>query len=272
MTRFPMNGALAVITGAGSGIGAALARAMAARGVHLALVDQDADGLDATRRSLTQNVRVSLHRMDVTDADAVATLPIAVAREHDAPVDILVNNAGVALDGSFAEVSPEDFDWLLGINLHAPIHLTRSFLPGLRERPAAQIVNVSSIFGIIGPPGQTAYSTAKFGLRGFSEALRHELETTNVGVSVVHPGGINTSIGDNSRRSVELDPEAEADRDRRLKALLVMPPDKAGEIIAKGIEQRKGRILVGNDARMMDILQRLFPTRYWSIVAKQLQR
>ncbi len=265
------EGKLAVITGAGSGIGAALAKNLANRGTHLALVDVDAEGLDETRRALKQNVRVSLHPMDVRDHDAVAALPGAVQAEHGAPADMLVNNAGVALEGSFAQVSEDDFDWLLDINLNAPIRLTRAFLPGLCERPQAQIVNVSSVFGLIGPPGQTAYSTAKFGIRGFTEALRHEMERShpNVTVTQVHPGGINTSIARNSRLTTTFTSQQSEERLKAVQSLLKMPPDQAAEIIASGLAKGKTRILIGGDARAVDIIQRLMPSGYWSVLKKK---
>lgn len=270
MGRFPFTDGLAVITGAGSGIGAALSRSLARRGTHLALVDRDQDGLDATRRSLHQNVRVSLHPLDVTDAQAVDALPQAVERDHGSAANMLINNAGVALQGQFEDVPEQDFDWLMDINLHAPIRLTRIFLPHLRTRPTAQIVNISSVFGLIGPAGQTAYSTAKFGLRGFSEALRHELDGTTVGVTVVHPGGISTQIARNTRRtSKDLSPEELEERLKTIETMLVMPPDQAGDIITNGIEHRAKRVLIGSDARRIDRIQRLFPAGYWSILRKQ---
>lgn len=274
MTQFPLNGACAVITGAGSGIGAALARSLAARGTHLALVDRDAAGLAATRAGLPSaeraglpdDLRVTCHAMDVTDRDAVADLPDAVAEAQGAPADILVNNAGVALGGAFADVSEADFDWLLDINLLAPIRLTRAFLPGLRTRPAAHIANVSSIFGIVAPAGQAAYSTSKFGLRGFSEALRHEMIGTNVGVTVIHPGGVRTAIVRNARAGGGAN---RSDEDlTRIEAKLTLPPARAGEIIANAIAARKKRVLVGRDAKIIDLIQRVLPSGYWSVIGK----
>lgn len=270
MDRFPLNGALAVITGAGSGIGAALARHLAAQGTHLALADINAEGLQKTRAALTQNVRVSLHEMDVTDTDAADALPEAVQAAHGAPADILINNAGVALEGGFATVPEADFNWVLDINLHAPIRLTRAFLPVLASRPTAQIVNISSIFGIIAPPGQAAYSAAKFGLRGFSEALRHELAGSGVGVSVVHPGGVRTSIAKNARLTSKLNMAAAKRRMETVDNLLVLPPEEAARIITDGLVARKPRILVGRDAWQMDLVQRLMPTRYWTILRKRM--
>lgn len=272
MSQFPIRGCTAVVTGAGSGIGAAVARALAARGGHLALVDRDAPGLDATRGSLPSGAhRVTLHPMDVTDRAGVDALPSIVAQAHGAPADVLVNNAGVALGGTFCENTEEEFDWLLAINLHAPIRLTRAFLPVLGTRPAAHIVNISSLYGIIAPPGQTAYATSKFGLRGFSEALRHELAGSRVGVTVVHPGGVATRIARNARLPAsrnDVDPaEAEAAL-ARVEKLLKMPADQAGEIIAKGLERRAKRVLVGNDAKVVDLIQRLSPSGYWSILQR----
>ena len=173
MESWTLRGGVAVITGAGSGIGAALANELARRGMHLALVDLNAAGLEATAaQSRAAGVTVSTHAMDVADHAAVAALPAAVLDKHGR-VSALVNNAGVALGGLFDQVDAEDFDWLMAINFGATVRLTRAFLPVLARESAAQLVNVSSIFGIIAPPGQTAYSASKFAVRGFSESLRH---------------------------------------------------------------------------------------------------
>lgn len=269
MQSWTFTDKLAVVTGAGSGIGAALAQTLAARGCHLALVDIDAEGLDRTRTAIKQNTRVSLHQMDVCDRGAVAALPGQVQAAHGAAADMLVNNAGVALQGSFAEVTEENFDWLMEINLNAPIRLTRAFLPGLADRPTARIVNVSSVFGLIGPPGQTAYAAAKFGIRGFTEALRHELAHTGIGVVQVHPGGINTSIARNARMSSQMTEEEAEKRVSAMQAFLRLPADQAAEVIAKGLEKGRSRILIGTDARAIDIIHRLLPVSYWSILKKQ---
>lgn len=268
MSLLLLKDKLAVITGAGSGIGAAVARALARRGAHLALVDVDQAGLEATRLAIPQPSRVSLHQMDVRDQGAIDDLPHAVEEAQQAPADILINNAGVALEGQFARVPAPDFDWVLDINLHAPIRLTRAFLPVLMQRPQAHIVNVSSIFGIIAPPGQAAYATAKFGLRGFTESLRHELEDSPVQVIQVHPGGIATSIGRNMRHTSNFTEEELRAREQAINAMLKMPPDQAAEVIVTGMEQGKTRILIGSDAKKMDVIQRLLPGRYWSILRK----
>ena len=269
-----LRGGVAVVTGAASGIGAGLAAALAQRGMRLALVDLNAAGLAATAdRVRALGSIASVHVLDVTDTAATAALPAAVLAEHGR-VTVLVNNAGVALGGLFEQVAAEDFDWLMAINFHAPVRLARAFLPALAREPAAQLVNVSSIFGIIAPPGQSAYAASKFALRGFSEALRHELQMTGspVGVTLVHPGGVRTAIADSARLAAGLDP-AELERYRReWRGLLAMSPDAAGERIARGIERREARVLVGGDAIGAAWLQRLFPVSYWKHVARDIAR
>ena len=269
-----LRGGVAVVTGAASGIGAALAASLARRGMALALVDLNADGLArtaATARAL--GAKVSTHLLDVADAAGTAALPDAVLAEHGR-VTLLVNNAGVALGGLFEQVAAEDFDWLMSINFGATVRLTRAFLPLLAREAAAQLVNVSSIFGIIAPPGQAAYAASKFAVRGFSESLRHELEMTNspVGVTIVHPGGVRTSIADNARLSKRLDPGDVARERANWRGLLALSPEDAAECIARGIERRAPRVIVGNDAKGAAWLQRLFPVSYWKHAARDIAR
>ena len=265
-SRYTFRGRTAVVTGAASGIGRAVAGALARRGCHLALADRDGGGLDETARRVgVHGVRVSTHVLDVTDRAAVAALPEAVAAEHGG-ADVLVNNAGVALGGTFEQVSEADFEWLFEVNFWGVVRMTRAFLPLLKASDDARLVNVSSIFGIIAPPGQVPYVSSKFAVRGFSMALKHELEGTSVGVTVVHPGGVATNIAD-SARAPEGATEAEIVENRaQAKALLTMPPEKAGEIIVEGVEKRKARVLVGSDARAAAALERLAPVRYWSAI------
>ena len=274
MKSWTLRGGVAVITGAGSGIGAALANKLARRGMHLALVDLNAAGLEATAaQSRAAGVTVSTHAMDVADHAAVAALPAAVLDKHGR-VSALVNNAGVALGGLFDQVDAEDFDWLMAINFGATVRLTRAFLPVLARESAAQLVNVSSIFGIIAPPGQTAYSASKFAVRGFSESLRHELEAAGspVGVTLVHPGGVRTSISENARLAKGLD-TAEVARERaNWRSLLALDPASAAEQIAVAIERREPRVLVGKDAKAAALVQRLFPVSYWKHVARDIAR
>jgi len=178
----------------------------------------------------------------------------------------------VALGGSFEQVSEEDFDWLMDINFNGVVRMTRAFLPLLRQSDEARIVNVSSIYGIVSPPGQSAYSASKFAVRGFSNALRHELDGSTVGVSIVHPGGVATAIARNARVPQGTSDD-ETTRGRALaEKLLRLPPEEAGEIIARGIEARQPRILVGSDAKVVSILERLLPVNYWRILKKASAR
>jgi short-subunit dehydrogenase len=273
-TSWNLRGGVVVLTGAASGIGAALAANLAQRGAHLALVDLDATGLETTAaQARSAGVTVSTHVLDVADHAGVAALPAAVLAQHGR-VTVLVNNAGVALGGAFAQVDADDFDWLMNINFGATVRLTRAFLPVLARERAAQLVNVSSIFGIIAPPGQTAYAASKFAVRGFSESLRHELEMAGspVGVTIVHPGGVRTAISDNARLAKGLDTEQVQRERANWRSLLALDPASAAEQIAIGIERRAPRVLVGKDAKAAALVQRLFPVTYWKHVARDIAR
>ncbi len=262
---------VAVLTGAGGGIGRATAQALARRGCHIALVDVDPEGLRQTAALVAlSGVRVSEHVIDIASRAQVAELPALVMAAHG-QVDILINNAGVALGGTFEQTSEADFDWLMEINFHGVVRMTRAFLPLLRERDAARIVNVSSLFGLVSPPGQTAYSASKFAVRGFSNALRHELEGSVVGVTVVHPGGIATSIARNARLPASAVSITASDMEKRVRQaekMLRMPAEKAGEILVKGIERERPRVLVGLDAKIVALLERLMPVHYWRLLGR----
>jgi short-subunit dehydrogenase len=216
-------------------------------------------------------VRVSTHHLDVSDRNAVAAFPAQLAAEHHG-VDVLVNNAGVALGGTFEELSEPDFEWLFGINFWGVVRMTRALLPLLHKSDEARIVNISSLFGLIAPPGQTAYTASKFAVRAFSESLRHELAATPIGVTVVHPGGVATSIAKNSRLPQSLSVEDAAKRRMFFDSFLTMPPETAGEIIVRGVENRKVRILVGADAIRAALLERLMPVSYWNVLKGRRSR
>ncbi len=197
-----IRGAAAAVTGTASGIGRALALELATRGCDLALADRDEAGLQtlAAEIATAGPRKVTTHRVDVGEPAQIADFARSAIGAHPA-LNILVNNAGVALLGQFNEIDQAQMDWLMNINFWGVVHATRAFLPQLSTRPEAHIVNLSSIFGIIAPPGQTAYCAAKFAVRGFSESLRHELQMAKspVRLSVVHPGGVATNIVRNSR-------------------------------------------------------------------------
>jgi NAD(P)-dependent dehydrogenase (short-subunit alcohol dehydrogenase family) len=263
-----LEGRTAVITGAASGIGRAIAVSLAQRGCNLALADIDETGLaDTADLTKGNSINVSRHRLDVADRAAVAEFADIVADEH-CGVDVLVNNAGVAVGGTFEQVSDEDFEWLFEINFWGVVRMTRAFLPLLRASDDARVVNVSSVYGIVAPPEQTAYSASKFAVRGFSEALRHELEGSDIGVSVVHPGGVATSIVKNARLPAGVTEEEIAQRHKRYEKLLRLPPEIAGETIVRGIERRHSRILIGSDAKVISLIARLFPVTYWKVLAR----
>jgi NAD(P)-dependent dehydrogenase (short-subunit alcohol dehydrogenase family) len=278
---FKLKDRTAVITGAAGGIGRAIAVSLARRGCHLALADIDDAALAHTAaeigslRVLPQSetphaIRISRHHLDVSDRAAVAALPAQVMDAHGG-ADILVNNAGVALGGTFSEVAESDFSWLFGINFWGVVQMTRAFLPLLQQCEEARLVNMSSLFGLIAPPGQTAYCASKFAVRGFSESLRHELAGTNIGVTVVHPGGVATSIAKNARLPDGMSEEEAARRRKYFESVLTMPPETAGETIVRGVERRKPRIVVGRDAQFAALVERLMPVTYWKWLGRKRQ-
>ena len=261
-----LGGRTAVVTGAAGGIGRGIALALARRGCHLALADIDDAALARTAAEIGgRTVQVSHHHLDVANRVAVAEFPDRVMAEH-AHVDILVNNAGVALAGTFEQVDEADFEWLININFWGVVWMTRAFLPLLHKSEEARIVNLSSVFGLIAPPGNTAYAASKFAVRGFSESLRNELRKTRIGVTVVHPGGVATSIVRNARLPKSNSPEQDEAKRKAFEAILTMPPEAAGEIIVSGIENRKARVLVGSDAKKIALIERLMPVSYWKLL------
>jgi short-subunit dehydrogenase len=271
-----IRGAACAVTGAASGIGRALALELAARGADLALADRDEAGLQAVAAEIakTSPRKVSVHRVDVAEPGQIADFAIAATSAHPG-LNIVINNAGVALMGMFNEVEQAQMEWLMNINFWGVVHGTRAFLPHLALKPEAHIVNLSSIFGIIAPPGQTAYAAAKFAVRGFSESLRHELQmaASPIKLSVVHPGGVATNIARNSRVGTGMTDNARrAQSIERFDAVAKTTPAAAALRIIEGIEKNQPRILIGNDARFMDLLQRLRPGTYWKVLARRIEK
>lgn len=270
-----IRGAAAAITGAASGIGRALALELAARGCDLALADRDDAGLATLAAEIARShpQKVTVHRVDVGEPGQIEEFAQAAIAGHPG-LNIVINNAGVALMGQFNEIDQAQMDWLMNINFWGVVHGTRAFLPHLGGQREAHIVNLSSIFGIIAPPGQTAYAAAKFAVRGFSEALRHELAlaASPVRLSVVHPGGIATNIARNSRAGTGMtDNERRAQAIERFDAVAKTTPKDAALRIIKGIEKNQPRILIGNDARMMDLVQRFRPATYWAVLTRLIE-
>ncbi len=271
---FTFAGGTAVVTGAAGGIGEQLVRQLAEHGSNLALVDQPGKRLAALVGELRHHypsLRISSHTADLAQPEQVAQLAPKVLAEHPS-ITLLINNAGVALAGRLDQLSAQDVDWLLQINLHAPIALTRAFLPALVASPGSHVVNISSLFGLVGPAGQTAYATSKFGLRGFSESLRHELRDDGVGVTVVHPAGVATRIVKDSRTGADLDEtEAQAGREA-FAAVLSMDPAHAARIILRGTARRRRRVLVGRTAVALDLLERVSPGSGGAVLASAQHR
>jgi short-subunit dehydrogenase len=271
-----IRGAAAALTGAASGIGRALALELAARGCDLALADRDEAGLQSVAAEINRRhpQKITVHRVDVGEPPQIAEFARAAISAHPG-LNIVINNAGVALMGQFHELDQAEMDWLMNINFWGVVHGTRAFLPHLASQREAHIVNLSSIFGIIAPPGQSAYAAAKFAVRGFSESLRHELQMAGspVRLSVVHPGGIATNIARNSRSGTGVTDNARRVQSiERFEALAKTTPQAAALRIIAGIEKNQPRILIGNDARFMDLLQRLWPATYWAPIARRIEK
>ncbi|MFR9806689.1 SDR family NAD(P)-dependent oxidoreductase [Pseudonocardia sp. RS010] len=265
-TRQPYRfaGSTAVLTGAASGIGERLAHGLADRGSDLVLVDRDAAGLEAvagTIRGAHPDLTVETHVVDLADRGATTSLAERIAADHPR-LGLLVNNAGVALGGRFRQLTLDEFEWVMDINFRAPVILTHHLLPALTATPGGHLVNVSSLYGLIGPAGQSAYSSSKFALRGFSEVLRHELAETGTGVTQVHPGGIRTNVASSARIGSGVDPAEIARHQAAFAKLLSYPPEKAAAEILEGVEKRKTRVLIASSAKVPDVLARLLPGSY----------
>jgi len=260
-------GKVAVITGAGSGIGRALAQQLSLEGAQLALSDVNMKGLEDTRSSLKGKEKVLLTQLDVSDRSAFEQYTQDVLSEFG-HTDLLINNAGVALSQTVNDCSYDDFEWLMNINFWGVVYGTKSFLPHMLTRPEAAIVNISSVFGIIALPTQSQYNAAKFAVRGFTESLRQEVKDSNLYVGCVHPGGIKTNIVANGRMHTSMVGEqSHAQQIEEFNKMARTTPEAAVDIILNGIRKNKRRILIGQDAKFMDRIQRLFPEKYTGILS-----
>ncbi len=258
---------VAVITGAGSGIGRALALRLARENIAgIAIADFNEQGLDETFSMLADGqIPISKHKIDVSKLDEVTRFVDEVMAKHG-HASHLVNNAGVGLFGSFEQNSLEDFEWLMSINFWGVVYGCKVFLPILQKENSAHIVNISSVFGMIAPPEQTAYCASKFAVRGFTESLRHELEDTNVRVSSVHPGGIKTNIARNSRIGEKTPENHKKQGVEFFDKVALTTPETAAETIFRGIKNKNPRILIGKDAHAISYVHRLFPKKYLKVL------
>jgi len=262
---------VAVVTGAGSGMGRCLALQLAAMGSGLALSDVNEKGLSETVRLLGDTkAKVTQHIVNVADEAQVIAFAHEVAAQHGRAT-VLFNNAGVALLGNFEEISLKDFRWLMDINFWGVVHGVTYFLPILKKEKRAHIVNTSSLLGFFGAAGQSAYCASKFAVRGFTESLHHELVGTNVGVTCVHPGFIRTAIAKHAKSGERTGASLHRESIARFDRVARTDPEVAAAQILRGVEKRKARTLIRADAYFVDIWQRLKPESYWNLIAKQFE-
>ena len=265
---------VAVITGAGSGMGRYLAILIAKAGGDVVICDVNEDSLAETKALLHRyNVAVSSHILDVADKDAIKALPEKVIAQHG-KVDLIFNNAGITFDSSFENLAEEQWDSVMDVNLHGVVNMTRAFMPLLKDRPEAAIVNTSSIFGMVAVPKQSVYHATKFAVRGFTESLAKELKGSSVQVHCVHPGHIGTNILATAKfneddekgpgNALGLGPQTREEMGDAFKKH-GMHPSRAAQIILQGVKRKKSRIFVGLDAKLIDLSQRLMPTHYEKI-------
>jgi short-subunit dehydrogenase len=270
------DGRVAAITGAGSGIGRALAVQLAKRRCHLALSDVDEAGLAETAGLADlAGVDVTTERLDVADRDGMHAWADRVVADHG-KVNIIVNNAGVALGATVEGMSYADLDWLMGVNFGGVVSGTKAFLPHLKEAGEGHVVNISSVFGLLGIPSQSAYNAAKFAVRGFTEALRLELDIEACGVSAtaIHPGGIKTNIARNAKidKSVEDIGQDPVDAKQSFERMFITSPKRAAQVIVKAIEKDKRRAMIGPDAHVINLAAKLPPSVYQRVIAKGAAR
>ena len=261
-----------MITGAASGIGRALARRLSRLGSPVAIADIDETGLKETASGLKGKVLTRV--LDVRDAEDVRRFADEVRDWLPSPLGAVFNNAGVAVTSSVLDAEPDDDQWLWDINFHGVVNGTRAFLPILVAQDSGAIVNTSSVFGLVGMPYQSAYCSAKFAVRGFTDSLRQELRGTGVRAVTVHPGGITTNIARNAR--IRRDPEGRGRTKEQMaaqfEAMTMTSPDKAAEIIHRGLNRGRARILVGPDAYVFDALARITPTHYYDVISRLQDR
>lgn len=264
-----------IITGAASGIGRELALQAGGRGAIVVATDINAAALEETKRMVLQKGgSITTGLLDVSDAKAIEQFSSQWIPQLGGRKLILINNAGVALlSGSFQQTNLTDFEWLVRINLWGAVYLTKAFYPYMLEQNAGHIVNISSVFGLVGIENQAAYCTAKFALRGFTETLRMELAGTNVYTTTVLPGGVDTNIVRNSRTNeVIASKEVHQKSINRFAKLAITTPNSAARQVLDAVEKKKARLIIGKDGRALDLLARLLPVGYTKLVKKRIEK
>ncbi|MDR6866594.1 short-subunit dehydrogenase [Microbacterium resistens] len=273
MRRLNPAGSTSAITGAASGMGAEVARNLAARGAGLALIDRDADGLArlaAELASTRPGLAVTTHVVDLRDDEAVAAVTAEVVAAHPR-IQTLITCAGSSMLGSLDQLTMEEMRWLMDVNLWGTVSVTRGLLPALRRAPAAHIAHLASVYALASPAGRIPYAMSKFAVRAFSEALRHELEGSTVTVGAVYPAGVRTGIILHGRYAAAIDPEVAARAAAAQAAMYHTAPADAAELIVQGVLRRRARTMVGREARLIDALVRLAPVRYWAAMRGPLR-
>ncbi|GAA1945486.1 SDR family NAD(P)-dependent oxidoreductase [Microbacterium aquimaris] len=259
----------AVITGAASGMGAEAARRLAARGARVALVDRNAEGLESVARDLRGRGHTT-HTVDLTSDDAVTEMAAEITASHPR-VQSLVTCAGSSMLGDIDQLTMDEMRWLMDVNLWGTVNVTKALLPALRREPAAHITHLVSIYGLAAPAGRIPYAMSKFAVRGFTEALRHELERTSVTVGAVYPAGVKTGIILHGRYAAAVDPDVAARAAAAQAAMYHTEPGDAAERIVQATIRRRARTMIGREAHLVDVLSRVTPTRYWSAMRRPLK-
>ncbi|WP_102194774.1 SDR family NAD(P)-dependent oxidoreductase [Microbacterium aurantiacum] len=269
MQPLEFAGSTTVVTGAASGMGAAVARLLAAEGAHLALIDHNADALTAVAAELT-GTTVTTHVVDLRDDRAVFAVAAEIAAVHG-QVNALITCAGSSMLGTLDQLTMEEMRWLVDVNLWGTVSITKALLPLLRAAPAAHITHLASVYALAAPAGRIPYAMSKFAVRGFSEALRHELEGTSVSVGAVYPAGVRTGIILHGRYAAAIDPAIAARAAAAQAAMYHTEPADAAALIVRATRRRRVRTMIGREARLIDLLVRLAPTMYWAAMRRPLR-
>lgn len=260
--RLDLTGSTTVITGAASGMGAAIARQLAAEGVHLALVDHDTTALASVASELREGTTVTTHVVDLRNDEAVFATSAEIVAAHPS-INALITCAGSSMLGSLDQLTMEEMRWLTDVNVWGTVSITKALLPVLRQAPRAHITHLASVYALAAPAGRIPYAMSKFAVRAFSEALRHELEGTSVTVGAIYPAGVRTGIILHGRYAAAIDPAIAARAASAQAAMYHTEPADAAARIVRATKRRSARTMVGREARLIDALVRLAPVAYW---------
>ncbi|MCK2035672.1 SDR family oxidoreductase [Microbacterium sp. SSW1-49] len=269
MKHLHLAGSTTVITGAASGMGAAIARLLATEGAHLALLDHNAAALAEVAVELT-GTTVTTHVVDLRDDDAVFATAAEITAAHPR-INALITCAGSSMLGNLDQLTMEEMRWLTDVNLWGTVSITKALLPALRQAPAAHISHLASVYALASPAGRIPYAMSKFAVRAFSEALRHELEGTSVSVGAVYPAGVRTGIILHGRYAAAIDPAVAARAAEAQAAMYHTEPSDAAARIVQATKRRRARTMVGREARLIDVLVRLAPSAYWRVMRGPLR-